>query len=261
MARIVLACLLTAIITVVVGCHSVDGGASQLIPNSVKDVSADTGIVDAAESDLIEQMAINRLAYMQYLESLIAHYEKVGDSMKLQWAKNERKKLEDVPKYNYVIEAQVAGPDLRATNSIPLADYIYRDIVNMEKKAGMLILVKHEDNLRKAFRKYNEFIKTYPSSDKIDDAAYRAAGICEYFKDYTIALVYYTRAYQWNPSEPNPAMFKAACILDEQLARRDEALKLYQESLAKGGLSEEYKEFAEMRVAELTKSGEVLKEK
>jgi hypothetical protein len=48
--------------------------------------------------------------------------------------------------------------------------------------------------------------------------------------------------------------------LDEYLHRRAEALELYQQALQKENLTEEQKELAEKRIAELTKSGEVLDE-
>ena len=57
------------------------------------------------------------------------------------------------------------------------------------KKARELIIITNEDMLRVALDKYNQLIRKHPPSDKIDDAAYRAAGIYEYFKDYTIAIL------------------------------------------------------------------------
>jgi tetratricopeptide (TPR) repeat protein len=110
--------------------------------------------------------------------------------------------------------------------------------------------------LRLALDKYNQLIKKYPTSDKIDDAAFRAGGIYEYFKDYTIALLYYQRAYQWDPDTIHPARFKAAYILDKRLHRRAEALELYQQVAKKKGQHGKYKVFAENRIRELTKSDE-----
>jgi len=114
--------------------------------------------------------------------------------------------------------------------------------------------------LRLALRRYNQLIRKHPSSDRIDDAAYRAGRICEHFKDYTIAILYYQRAYQWDPKTAYPARYRRACILDEHMHRRAEALKLYQESLKKEKLSKKRKEFIEERIIELTKSDESLKE-
>jgi tetratricopeptide (TPR) repeat protein len=257
MAKTILSVLLIVLLNVLVGCYGVDSGQSQLLPPPMKAVT----VVEAGEADIIEQMSINRLAYRQYLESLIAHYKKTGNNMKLGWAEDELKKLNKMPQYNYIIEASVAGPDLKASNSITIADYMYDEAYRLEKKAKALILIIDENLLRVALDKYNQLIRKHPSSDKIDDAAYRAGGIFEHFKDYTIALLYYQRTYQWDPDTIHPARFKAAYILDEHLHRRAEALELYQQAVEKEKLSQNCKEFAEERIAELTRmSGESLEE-
>ena len=256
MAKTILTVLLIVLLNVLVGCYGPDSGRSQFLPTTMKTVS----VVGASEADIIEQMAVNRLAYRQYLESLIAHYKKTGNNMKLVWAESEMKRLNKIPQYNYIIEASIAGPDLKAKDSNNMANYMYDEAYRLEKVAKRLVLIIDENLLRVALDKYNHVIKQYPTSDKIDDAAYRAAGIFEYFKDYTIALLYYQRTYQWDPATINPARFKAAYVLDEYLHRRAEALELYQQALQKEKLSEEQKELVEKRIAELTKSGEVLDE-
>jgi tetratricopeptide (TPR) repeat protein len=250
MAKTMLTLLLIVLLNVLVGCYEPDSGRSQFLPSSMKTVS----VVEAGEADIIEHMTASRLAYRQYLESLIAYYKKTGDNMKLRWAEDELTRLNDMPQYNYIIEAGVAGPELKARDSITIANYMYDEAYRMEKNSKLLIFV-HEDNLRSALDKYNQLIKQYPTSDKIDDAAYRAGGICEHFKDYSIALLYYQRAYEWNPDTPNPARFKAACILDQYLHRRAEALPLYQQALGKEKLSNDEREFARKRINELTKGG------
>ena len=254
MARAILTALLIVLLNVLVGCHGVDSGRSQLIPPRMKAVS----IVEAGEADIIEQMSINRLAYRQYLESLVRHYTETRNNMKLGWAENELKKLNKMPQYNYIIEASVAGPNLKASNSITIADYMYDEAFRLEKKAKRLILIKDKNLLRVALDKYNQLIRKHPSSDKIDDAAYRAGGIYGYFKDYTIALLYYQRAYQWDPDTIHPARFKAAYVLDKRLHRRGEALELYQQAVEMQAEHKKWKEYAEKRIRKLTKSDEVV---
>jgi tetratricopeptide (TPR) repeat protein len=84
-----------------------------------------------------------------------------------------------------------------------------------------------------ALNKCNDLIQEYPTSDKIDDAAYLAGEIHEYFGDYSIALLYYKRAVQWNANTPHPACYRAARILDYKLTDRGQALQLYREALDK----------------------------
>ena len=257
MARIILIAVLIGLLNVLVGCHGVDSGQSQILTPKI---SPTVAIVEGAESDLVEQVAINRQAYRQYLESLVAYYESIGNNMKLTWAKDELKSLKKASKYNYIINAVTLGPNLRATASILEADYMYDEALRIEKKARKLILITHEDNLRLAMNKYNNLITRHPTWDKIDDAAFRIAGILEYFKDYTVALLYYQRTYQWDPATTLPAKYKAARLLDKHLYQRAEALEMYEQAVKQEGLSESYKQFAERRIAELSKSGEEIKE-
>lgn len=257
MAKTVLTAVLVVLLNVLAGCRGVDTGASQLLPPQMKAASV-VRAVDASEADIIEQVAINRQAYRNGLESLMAHYDKTGNNMKLGWAKGEMKKLDKVPQYNYIIEGIVAGPNLKAGPSIAEAELVYIEALRLEKKSKKFIIFTHEDNLRLALNKYNQLIRRHPSSDRIDDAAYKAGRIYEYFKDYTIALLYYQRTYQWDARTVYPARFKAAHILDRHLRRRAEALKLYQDALKKENLSEECREFVERRIRELTKSDEKL---
>ena len=256
MAKTILTVLLIVLLNVLVGCYGPDSGSSQLIPSRMNAVTA----IDASESDIIEQVVINRRAYQRYIAALIAYYESTGNNMKLAWAKDELKGLKQVPQYNYIIEAIIAGPNLKAGRFIAEAELVYMEALRLEKQAKKYVVLTNEEMLRLALDKYNQLIKKYPASDKIDDAAFKAGRIYEYFKDYTIALLYYQRAYQWDPDTIHPARFKAAYILDKRLHRRAEALEAYQQALRKEDLNEKQREFAERRVKELTKSEEKLKE-
>jgi tetratricopeptide (TPR) repeat protein len=258
MAKTILTVLLIVLLNILVGCYGPDSGRSQFLPTPMKTVS----VVEASEADIIEHMTTSRLAYRQYLESLVAYYKKTGDNMKMRWAEDELDRLNDMPQYNYIIEASVAGPNLKAKDSINAANYLYDEAYRLEKAARGLefVLLVDENLLRVALDKYNQVIKQYPTSDKIDDAAYRAGGIYEHFKDYTIALLYYQRTYQWDPATIHPVRFKAAYILDQYLHRRGESLPLYQYALGNEKLNKDEQEFVQKRIDVLTKGGESLKE-
>lgn len=258
MARIILTISLAAIMNVLVGCYSPDSGRSQLVPKGLKELEKAAVSVPAGadEADIVEEIAIDRQAYKEGLQTLIEYYNSTGNNMKLQWAEDELARLKQVPKYNYVIEASVAGRDLEATASIAEADYWYDLARRLEKEAGKIPVYTDENKLRLALAKYNNLIKKHPSSDKIDDAAYRSGAICEHFKDYSIALLYYKRAYQWDSETPHPARFKAAHILDKRLHQRDEALELYKQAVAANAASAAQLEYAQRRIEELTSSEE-----
>ena len=250
MAKTVLIAIAVVLTTMFVGCYRADSGKSQLLPTRMKS----TEVVRSSEADLIEQMAEKRMGYRGYLKSLVEHYKHTGNSMKLTWAKDELKKLDDIPQYRYVLDASVAGPELRASNSIAEAELAYLRAQQVERSAKKLLVLVNANSLRAALDKYNRLIKEYPTSDRIDDAAYHSGGICEHFNDYSIALLYYQRTYQWNSRTEYPARYKAARILDKELNRRAEALDLYKQSLKKDKLSSSRKNFVRERIAVITKS-------
>jgi len=262
MSKTLLTILAAVLLNVSIGCHSAESGRGQILPREKPAPDSANVITPAAEkeSDLIEEVAIHRKAYRNGLEMLKGYYEQSGNNMKLQWAEKELGGLKDVTQYDYIIEAAVAGPDLKAVSSIPLANYMYEDGVRQEKKAWAFVVIPDENRLRQALSIYNGLIRKHPSSDKIDDSAYHAAGIYEHFKDYSIALLYYKRAYQWDSSTSNPARYKSARLLDEHMAQRVEALELYREALAKEQLTKKQKDKAQTRIDELTKKYEQLEE-
>ncbi len=254
MARTILTAVLIVLLNVLVGCNGVDSGRSQLAPPHPGPAPV-VSLANAAETDLIEQVAMNRNAYRQGLELLIKYYTRAGNNMKMEWAQKELRGLEAVPQYDYIVQAHVSGSNLKASTSIAEADALYDEAFQIEKKAGPLF-IKDEDMLRMALNKYNDLIQKHPSSDKIDDAAFRAAGIYEHFKDYTLAVEYYTSAYLWDRYTTLPAKYKAAYVLDRKLNRRSEALELYQQVVREEFLAPSYREFAQNRIAELTKGEE-----
>jgi len=257
MARFILTANLLALLITVYGCAESNSGRGQLIAEGTKRTTDRHAVIEAAqdkEVDIIEDMSMHRRAYRQSLEALIKHYRNTGDYMKREWARKEMASLDAIPQYNYIIEAGIAGPDLRAGEEIPEADDLYYAGQVVEDDARKLVLFKSSEKLRLALDKYNQVIRQYPTSDKIDDAAYRAGRIYEGFKDYSIAVLYYQRAYQWDPETVYPARYAAARLLDDKLLRRDEALELYSQALKYDALSASQREFIRERVAELTQS-------
>jgi len=259
MARKGCTLILIVLLSVMIGCQSADKGEGQLIPRDPRQSYGPGTVVNIAntsEADLVEKMAVNRQAYKQGLELLAGYYTRTGNNMKLEWAQKELSAFITMPKYNYIIDVVQVPGNFKAIESIPAADEIYYNAEEIDKEAGTLPVLKNENQLRLALAKYNDVIKQYPTSDKIDDAAYKAGVIYEYFKDYTIALMYYKRTFQWDPETPHPARFRAARVLDKDLHRNAEALQLYQQAVKIEGQFDRYREwreFAEGRIRELQK--------
>jgi tetratricopeptide (TPR) repeat protein len=260
MARIVFTTTFVVSLIVLFGCQNeIDRGLRMPVQAGTSRGGSfePVNLAEVTEVDLVEQMATNRQAYRRGLELLIQYYTRTGNNDKMKRAERELAAFDTMPRYIYITEADVLPENLRATTLIAEADVLFEEAMQLEKQAGPLgplPIPKNENTLRLALDKYTQLMKKYPSSDKIDDAAFQAAGIFEYFRDYSTALTYYQRAYQWDPETPNPVRFKAASILDRHLLRRSEALELYREAIREEGEFEQWKSFAEKRIMELTKS-------
>ncbi len=262
MTRIVTTAAAILILTIAIGCES-NTGRSQMLPQRTSPYVSSSEPLPLAEPsssdqiDLVEQMTTHRQAYRRSLQALIQHYDAKGDHQKVTWATTELEALDRIPMYRYIVDADVLTPGLKATARIPAADQLYEEAEKIRKDAGVLVpaALKNEEVLRAALGKYSDLIRQYPTSDKIDDAAYRMGTIQEDFRDYQLAFQYYQRAYQWDAATPYPARFRAANILDRRLHRRAEALELYQEAIIKEASFDDWRIPAERRVRELTTSG------
>jgi len=260
MARIVCTIVLIAMLNVLVGCQEPGPERVRLVPTDDTRPLNVAPPAGTSEADLVEEMAISREAYKRGLELLIGYYNKTGNDMKLGRAGKELQAFKLMTKYNYIMEPVLTSDVLEATTPVAAADDLYYDALAFEKSSGVIPgLPRNENKLRLALQNYNRLIKEHPTSDKIDDAAYKAGVIMEEFKDYVVALDYYRSAYKWDPETIHPARFRAARILDKQLHRYAEALELYQEAVrieARFNKYRQWKEYAEDRVRAIQRLGE-----
>ncbi len=255
MARICLTGTIVVLLIVLTGCYVPPEEKTYFVPpaEAVLAPAPIRAAVGQNEIDIIEQLTANRQAYHQALELLANYYSKTGNHMKLTWAQGELDGLATIPRYRYLFEAELAGPNLRATRTISEADRLYSEALRSYKKAREGVIFVDEKLMRAALDDFNQLITKYPSSDKIDNAAFKAGEIYEHFKEYSIAAVYYNRAHQWDPDTIYPARFKTAYILDKYLKNRAEALPLYQQAMEKEiNKHPQYRKFAERRIRELT---------
>lgn len=183
------------------------------------------------EVSLVEQMAGYRTQYRDQLESLVRFYHTQGNQLKSRWASEELAHLELGPQRSYVVIAELAGSDLQAGETIGDADLLYEEGVLLYKQGRGTVgkLLADERKLYQAIDRFNRIITTYSTSDKIDDAAFQIGEIYNhYLKDYTTAMLYYERVWQWDPQSAKPAHFAVARIYDEYLRDRPRAVEYYQ---------------------------------
>jgi tetratricopeptide (TPR) repeat protein len=250
MTRIVLTLSTAALFILIGGCNNYEKYADLCTPGTPV---AQPGAAPTTERDVLEQLAVNRAAYIESLQNLVNYYTKNGNEMKLKWARKELANVLASPQYSYVVEAQVAGPDLRAINSIPQADALYENAVATDNKAREVPLLTDDKMLRLAVQKYNQLIREYPTSDKIGQAAYKMGLAYEHFNEWAIAALYFERAAQWDKNIKYPARFKAAFLYDRYLHDRQKAIMYYQDALTNDTMSPQYRAYAQNRVLELGK--------
>jgi tetratricopeptide (TPR) repeat protein len=252
---IISALLLTMVFTI--GCEdqTVSGDPRYMVSPAQATIATSQGfaIPGATEVDLVEYLAGARQEYKQSVERLMKYYRASGNAQKLQWSQHELKALGQVPNYRYIMPAGVLPANLVPRDDIEEANILYTEAMNLYKEAGGLLIITDEGKLRGALNKFNELIMAYQTSNKIDDAAYRAGRIYEHFQDFQIAAVYYQRCFQWNDITKYPARFRAGFLLDQRLHMRKEALTLYQLAVDREKRYTANTEFAHRRILEMTK--------
>ena len=221
-------------------------------PAEAANVLSKGGVPDAAEVDLVEDLADRGMETGQSLAALQKYYQATGKVKRRRWAEHETKARERVPHYRYLAPGEIASTILVAVDSIPQANALYEEAERLHREAGGLLIITDEDKLRGALSRFNRIIKEFPTSNKIDDAAYRAGQIYEHFKDWDIAVVYYQRCFQWNEITAYPARCRAGYVMDQRLHKRNEARPLYHMAVDKRSSFTANIEFAQKRILEMT---------
>lgn len=220
---------------------------------------ADTGltVIGQTEVDLVEKMVENRSAYLHSLEALRDYYRQHGYLNKESWAEFELGGLRKVQTFRYVMDAEIPAERLRPSSSLPDADSMYEQGMVLMRKGGHggLPALYREKPMIEAVGVFRELIERYPSSDKIDDAAFMLGELHkEYLKEQEqIAVQWYERAFTWDPATPHPARFQAAVVYDYRLHDRDRALELYRRVLDEENSRRSNVDFASRRIEQLTK--------
>ncbi len=256
MARIVSTIVLVALLSTLVGCEGSGPDSARIMPTNNSRPLNVAPPAGTSEVDVAEEMAINRAAYQKSLELLIGYYNKTGNYTKLERARKELQAFQLMTKYTYISEPILLTGNLQATTPDAAADDLYYAAVDFEKGAGPISGFRNQNKLRLALQKYNQLLKEYPTSDKVDDAAYKAGVIMEEFKDYVVALEYYKSAYKSDPETIYPARFRAARIMDKQLHQYADALMLYKEAVAveaRFDKHRQWKNYAQDRIRDIEK--------
>lgn len=224
---------------------------------SEEEINRDLVTVDGEEVDLVEAVLTHRARYHRALAKLHNYYRDRGFATKESWAAFEQEGLRRVKAFRYLMDAEVPADNLTASESLAGADELFEKALNLMKRGGYGIPgIYDQDRMVEAAREFRHVIEDYPSSNKIDDAAFYLG---EIHKDYfpnqeTIAVRWYERAWTWNPDIRRPARFNAATIYDYQLHDRARALELYHAVLDKEAFDVPNVRTATNRIEELTRN-------
>lgn len=213
-------------------------------------------LLSLRESDIVEDLIASRQAYVESLRELEAAYAKTNDARRA-WAAHELKGMNGIQTFSYLLDAEIPPADLRPSQSIVAADQLYEQGRKLMREGGHGVpALFRRDKMTAALQAFKTLIARYPTSDKIDDAAFYCGEIHkEYFPEQElIAVQWYERAMQWNPKTPHPVRFQAAVIYDYRLHDRARALELYHGVLDhESELSGSNRRFAARRIDELTR--------
>lgn len=197
-------------------------------------LAADIAVVDPQEVDLVEDLLTYRIRYHESLGRLRDYYEQHGHATKLSWAEYEQMGLRTVKPFRYLLDAEIPSDRLRPTEDIPEAQALYAQGVDLMRRGGYDLPGLYSQKLFvEAAQTLRELVERYPSSEKIDDAAFMLGEIHrELPNQELIAAKWYERAWTWNPDTPYPARYQAAVLCDYRLRDRARALELYRKVLA-----------------------------
>jgi len=213
---------------------------------------------DIGEVDLVEQLAAARADYKRLLKILRQWYLEQGYYQKSRWVVRELEDLVRVKTYSYLTISEIRMADLSASQSIAQADQMHEQALKLYQEGQIVPFLNDKQKLKESLAIFLQLIKKYPTSDKIDDAAFYAGEISkEYFNDDQQAVYYYELAMIWDPQTPHPVRFQAAVVYDFRLHDRAKALELYHRVLAEEpDLDKTNTGFATRRIKQILKEQE-----
>jgi len=189
------------------------------------------------ELELVDKVAAARRAYKESLENLKNYYIEVGDAYKEALVEQELQGLRLVHKPEYILLVDRLSLATVPAEHIAAADELYADAKNYKDYPD---LFTKKNRLVIAIQKFKEIIEKYPTSDKVDDAAFRLGEIYDgfYFRDYHAAAKYYEACFRWNPNTEYPARLRAAKSHYKHTKNFPKAAELYKETMENSPISE-----------------------
>jgi len=233
-------------------------GAQTFTWEGLPDVLAPEGesIEGADERLLAEYVVAARQEYLDAVASLEDYYIAAGQDFKAGLVANMQQRFDPLRTYMYFLSAEVPPADLQPTAVIPEADAMFAEALKLhEQGKGILhmALTTDYDKQRQALVKFRQLIAEYPTSARIAEAAYYIGDIYkEYFNENIRAVLWYERAWQWDPNITKPARFQAATVYDFRLHNDEKAVDLYRQAIQHEQFNASNVRYSQQRISELS---------
>ena len=214
-------------------------------------------LTDADPRLLVEFVLAARAAYKQAMRDLEKFYSERLSLKKLKFITRVRERFDPVRTYMYFFSAEAPPENMKPVKVIPAAEELYSKALSIYKSGSAVPLFANYTKQRQALRLLLTITEQHPTSTRSPLAAFYIGHIYrEYFNENVRAVMWYERAWKWNPRIQVGARFQAAVVWDYRLQNHEKALELYQ-----GVLEHEFDEptnriFATNRIAELTEGGQ-----
>jgi hypothetical protein len=211
---------------------------------------------NADERLLVEYVVTARNAYLGAVDWLLATYDKEDNAYRGEFVRSIKKRFDPIRIYMYFPAAEIPGPNLRPSEVIREADELFARAHRLFREGKGLLHTFASTSYRKerqALLLFMELIQKYPTSNKIALSAYYIGDIYkEYFNEDVRAVMWYERAWQWDPNITEPARFQAATVYDLRLHNPEKAVECYATAIKYEQFNQSNVRFATQRIKELT---------
>lgn len=213
-------------------------------------------LTDADPRLLVEFVLTARAAYKQAMRDLDKFYTDRLSLKKARFIGLVRARLDPVRTYVYFFSAEAPPENMKPVKVIPAAEELYSKALSLYKRASLVPLFPDYNKQRQALRLFLTITEQHPTSTRSPLAAFYIGHIYrEYFNENVRAVMWYQRAWKWDPRIQIGARFQAAVVWDYRLQNHTRAMQLYQAVLEHEFDDLTNREFARTRISELTELG------
>ena len=188
---------------------------------------------EADRALLVEYVVAARGTYLKAMDGLLALYQGAQDRPGVERVQGVLDAFNPIRTYMYFLSVEIPAENLRAEEEIPAATGLFDKALRTyddSKKPWVVGNARRTAHVH-AIRDFREVIAKYPKSNKISRCAFFIAELYRTYEEYERSVVWYDRAWQWDPRTPDPVRYNAALLYDFKLKNAKKALKYYELAL------------------------------